>query len=683
MYCQNVNAINFSPLYNTLICEEAEVVEYWISSFNLNAIVEQGGLLPPIDPGQEPVASAMVASSSCGSGASQLAFCNWGQRAFVVNENMLSVDIINYGDLGNPSHIDNGSGDISISAVDMAMELATAGVSDYTTLVPSDVDIFNMNGPENLVAVAWIDTSNLTYPGWVTLHNTNGILLPTESIWAVGPTPRSLAFSPDGNWLVVACSGEGEHLGSFDPMAQIDCIHVAGYTLGTGVPLVDYPFNFDDGVHITDISEVLSITGGASRTPVTPVYNGADSHLSFVLEPSHVSITPDSQRAFVNCQVNNTLVEVNLNNVTSNIDVIHGAYGFGYRDMSTGNGFDGISDGNASVVQPSESILGWYQPGDMEIATEGFKTILFTANEGMPSKNNLGVEDVTVSGNGDYPDLEIDLEYGLGSGSGSTSYVFGSRSFSLWDISTLGDIPTLIYDSESLIEDKLAELMPAYANSLKTSYNSGDLASVSRGPEPAGIALGTLDDKDILIVSLEEMGGSMIFNLSGWDLSTSVSVTYQAYATNRNFTDEIEVPVCANNFGAKDVLFLSSDITGDMSVTGGNEGYESILVSNDETGSLTLFSLDSNSNFKIPGCTDSCACNYSSNANLNDGSCEFISCEGCTYDDAVNYDSAATLDNGTCTFNTTANACPADLDGDSSVSTADLLLFLGAFGTTC
>ena len=35
--------------------------------------------------------------------------------------------------------------------------------------------------------------------------------------------------------------------------------------------------------------------------------------------------------------------------------------------------------------------------------------------------------------------------------------------------------------------------MPDYANSLKSSYFSGDQASISRGPEPAGIALGTLD----------------------------------------------------------------------------------------------------------------------------------------------------------------------------------------------
>jgi len=54
--------------------------------------------------------------------------------------------------------------------------------------------------------------------------------------------------------------------------------------------------------------------------------------------------------------------------------------------------------------------------------------------------------------------------------------------------------------------------------------------------------------------------------------------------------------------------------------------------------------------------------------------------EGCTYPDADNYNPEATLDIGTCVF---TNDCPADLDGEGSVTTSDLLLFLGAFGITC
>jgi hypothetical protein len=521
----------------------------------------------------------------------------------------------------------------------------------------------------------------LTLPGWVTFHNTDGILFDEiEAIHEVGPNPRSLAFSPDGEWLVVACSGEGEY-DAGDPKAEIVCINVLGYTQDPVAPtwadVVSYTINFDDEYIVG--GGPLAITGFEARTSQ---YDGTPG-LSHLLEPSHVAITPDSQRAFVNCQVNNTLVEVNLSNVISGADVIQGAYGFGYRDMSSGNGFDGIYDEFATVATPTPgTILGWYQPGDMEIVVSGSKTILLTANEGLPSKNAGDTEDVNFCGGcGDYSSLEIDARYGSGaSGNPSdTSYVFGSRSFSLWDITTTGSL-SQVYDSESLIEDKLAELMPYYANSLKSSYTSGDSASLSRGPEPAGIAHGMLDGKDILIVSLEEMGGSMIFDLE--NLNNTPSVEYQAYATNRDFQNPTMDQCAFNHLGAKDVLFLSSAITGNTSVTGGNEGYESILVSNDETGSLTLFSLDSN--FKVPGCMDACACNYSQYATVDDLSCDY-SCVilGCKYPDADNYDVLATEDDGSCTFPINTSTCDGDMDDDGSVSTSDLLIFLSAFGTTC
>ena len=60
----------------------------------------------------------------------------------------------------------------------------------------------------------------------------------------------------------------------------------------------------------------------------------------------------------------------------------------------------------------------------------------------------------------------------------------------------------------------------------------------------------------------------------------------------------------------------------------------------------------------------------------------FEGCDGCTYPDASNYDETAVADNGTCEFDI-ANPCPADLNGDGSITTGDLLIFLGAFGTIC
>ncbi|MFK7757696.1 MAG: reprolysin-like metallopeptidase [Flavobacteriales bacterium] len=62
----------------------------------------------------------------------------------------------------------------------------------------------------------------------------------------------------------------------------------------------------------------------------------------------------------------------------------------------------------------------------------------------------------------------------------------------------------------------------------------------------------------------------------------------------------------------------------------------------------------------IPGCTDPNACNFSSNATADDGSCDY-SCGGCTNELACNYDENAQFDDESCDFScygcTDSSAC--------------------------
>ncbi|MGY8918286.1 MAG: lamin tail domain-containing protein, partial [Flavobacteriales bacterium] len=83
------------------------------------------------------------------------------------------------------------------------------------------------------------------------------------------------------------------------------------------------------------------------------------------------------------------------------------------------------------------------------------------------------------------------------------------------------------------------------------------------------------------------------------------------------------------------------------------------------------------------GCNDATACNYNATAYLADNSTCTYDCYGCTYPDADNFTNGASIDNGTCTFTVGANDCPADINGDGTVTAADLLSFLSAFGQTC
>ena len=71
-------------------------------------------------------------------------------------------------------------------------------------------------------------------------------------------------------------------------------------------------------------------------------------------------------------------------------------------------------------------------------------------------------------------------------------------------------------------------------------------------------------------------------------------------------------------------------------------GNELVLV---ETIEVTLVN---------PGCTDSAACNYDDDANVDDDSCEFCSCGlnacGCTDPEACNYDANNEYEDGSCTY---------------------------------
>jgi len=85
----------------------------------------------------------------------------------------------------------------------------------------------------------------------------------------------------------------------------------------------------------------------------------------------------------------------------------------------------------------------------------------------------------------------------------------------------------------------------------------------------------------------------------------------------------------------------------------------------------------------VVGCFVSCACNYDPSVNIiDDAQCVYDGCDGCTYLDATNYAVGSVNDDGSCVFEI-ANSCPADLNGDGSITTGDLLLFLGAFGSIC
>lgn len=110
-----------------------------------------------------------------------------------------------------------------------------------------------------------------------------------------------------------------------------------------------------------------------------------------------------------------------------------------------------------------------------------------------------------------------------------------------------------------------------------------------------------------------------------------------------------------------------------------NYGFHDADVACDPSGN------NGNNEEDIPGCTYASACNFDNNANVDDGSCDFSSCQtlGCSYENALNFNPLSTIDDGSCLFPEGNGNCATDINEDGIVTVADLLLLLTDFGANC
>jgi hypothetical protein len=185
------------------------------------------------------------------------------------------------------------------------------------------------------------------------------------------------------------------------------------------------------------------------------------------------------------------------------------------------------------------------------------------------------------------------------------------------------------------------------------------------------------------MIVLADSPGNAYWNASctsvlGCTDTTACSFNYQATeddGTCGSVDDcgECHIPYCYN-MTTHEVSFVSLADCSEVWISGTGGG-----MSNLDNAYSPVW----NVSCSLEGCTYSNACNYSAIANLDNGSCEWLSCviEGCVYEDAENFHPEATQDDGSCIFS--ESSCPADLNQDGTVATSDLLLFLADFGTYC
>ena len=175
---------------------------------------------------------------------------------------------------------------------------------------------------------------------------------------------------------------------------------------------------------------------------------------------------------------------------------------------------------------------------------------------------------------------------------------------------------------------------------------------------------------------VSENGVHVAGEFQGWDpaATPASNAAYGVYSVTVSLPNGVHEYkfINGNEWGQDEV------ISGDCAAAGTTNRFVTVAGGAVVTGTPCFGSCDD-----CAGCTDPMFAEYDPFAGSDNGSCATGVVAGCTYPDAENYEATANDDDGSCTFETGSSACPADLDGDGAVATADLLQFLSAFGLVC
>lgn len=420
-----------------------------------------------------------------------------------------------------------------------------------------------------IVAVA-SPNADETLPGSVVFFNTNGVFLNQVT---VGSLPDMITFSPDGTKVLTANEGQPNSDYSIDPEGSVSIINITGGIAGLNSSHVT-TLNFTS----FNSQEATLLASGIRKVK-------SSSTLSQDFEPEYITISSDLQKAWVALQENNAMVEINLSsNSISNI------WPLGTKDISIpGNGFD-VSDNNGQVLIANWPIQAYFIPDGIANYTIGGTTYLVTANEGDEKEYGSFTERTTV-GAGTYsldatsfPNSSIlKQNHNLGrfrvtNVNGNTDadfayetiYCLGARSFSIFNANT----KQIVFDSGDDFERYTAENLPTLFNS---DHESNALKNRSRakGPEPEGITLASINGQTFAFISLERIGGVMVYNITDPN-----NVSFVDYKNSRSTS------AYGGDNGPEGITYISAENS--------PTGIPYVLIANEISGTITIFEVNTN-----------------------------------------------------------------------------------------
>ncbi|NJL14647.1 MAG: T9SS type A sorting domain-containing protein [Microscillaceae bacterium] len=403
----------------------------------------------------------------------------------------------------------------------------------------------------------------------------------------VGALPDMISFSPNGNLVLTA--NEGEPSGDYtnDPEGSVSIIDISG-----GIA------NLTQANVTTAGFTAFNAQATTLREAGVRIY-GPNATVAQDLEPEFITFNADGSKAYITLQENNAVAVLDIASKT-----ITGIEPLGYKDHSQlGNGLDANDQGGEAHISSriqiaNYPVFGMYQPDAIASFSVGGNQYLITANEGDAREyednadpNLQLVEEVRI-GNAAFPlDLtafpnasflklnnvmgRLNATNRLGDtdndGDFDEIYVLGGRSFSIWQVDNNQNV-SLTYDSGEQLERITARDVPAIFNASNTGI-SIDNRSDNKGPEPEGVTTATIGNQIYAFVSLERVGGVLVYNVT-----TPAAPVFVQYINPRSTT------ALEGDLGAEGIFFIPA--------TEAPTGQALLVVSNEISSTISVFALN-------------------------------------------------------------------------------------------
>ena len=436
------------------------------------------------------------------------------QKYYVVNGSEKELSIVDLKGLQN-SREDNAflqekKESIPFSDIESMIQQHDAGfqLGDLTSVA--------VNGQKDLIAVS-VQSVNTTTPGAVVLLDYDGKY---QTHFTTGVQPDMVAFTPDGNYILTADEGEprgGYDQGTEDPKGSVTIVDISEGLENASPKTVTF-VDFDD-----KRQELLE----------DGVILKKDTDPSVDLEPEYIAVS--GGMAYVTLQEANAIAA---------LDIEKGEFtsirGLGFQDYSEVE-VDARKDKKAELNQEPK-LRGIYMPDGITAYEADGKTYLLTANEGDSREWPGYINEIELDDDGVHTEKGIDLgetykelvlldtaDYD-GDWDDDTYYLFGGRSFSVWDADTMEQV----YDSGSDFEKVTAQKYPDYFNSSNSKVKL-DNRSAKKGPEPEYVTVGEVDGVPYAFIGLERIGGVMAY-----DISDAENAEYVDYLNTRDFSENIK-----------------------------------------------------------------------------------------------------------------------------------------------